>query len=122
MIRFLKRHFAVRSYFWRLSPELSRRFGKKNYYSIADVATAAQRGSFDIAFIAYAHAMYCCRSDFDAHYGPMHVACTYDGLRNVIARRYFDGATGFDALNILRRTTSPRENEYDFTEGVIDGD
>jgi hypothetical protein len=112
MIHLLKRRRAVHSYFWGLSQELSHRFGKKNCYSIAEVTTAAQHGTYDMAFIAYAHGMYCSRTDFDAHYGPMHVACTYDGLREVIGRRFFAGATGFDAMNVLLRATPPRENEY----------
>ena len=118
MIRHLKRRSAIGSYFWRLSQAVSRRFGKKNHYSIAEVSKAAEGGSFDIAFIAYAHAMFCSRDDFDAYYGPLQVACTYDGLRRTIARRFFGGATGFDAANILLRADSPMEREYDFTDSA----
>jgi len=99
MFRSLKRRRAVGSYFWRLSPALCRRFGKKNAYTVAEVSRVAQDGSFDMAFIAYAHAMFCSREEFDLHYGPLCLACTYDGLREAVARRFFSGATGFDALN-----------------------
>ena len=118
MIRYLKRRLAIGNYFWRLSQAVSRRFGKKNHYSIIEVSTTAKAGSFDMAFIAYAHAMFCSRDDFDAYYGPLRVACTYDGLRRTIARRFFGGATGFDAANILLRADSPKEREYDFTENA----
>jgi len=118
MIRYLKRRLAIGSYFWRLSKAMSHRFGNKNHYSIAEVFTTANGGSFDMAFIAYAHAMFCRRDDFDAYYGPLRVACTYDGLRRTIARRFFSGATGFDATNILLRAGSPMEREYDFTDSA----
>jgi hypothetical protein len=88
MIRFWKRHRAIGSYFWRLSQELTRRFGRKNYYGIEEVCRAAQEKKFDMAFIAYAHAMFCSRGDFDSHYGPMQLACTYAGLREVVAYRF----------------------------------
>ncbi len=118
MIRQLKRRFAIGSYFWRLSQELARRFGRKSHYSVESVSKTAEGGGFDMAFIAYAHAMFCRRSDFDDYYGPLQVACTYDGLRRPVARRFFGGATGFDATNILLRADSPKEREYDFTDSA----
>ena len=117
MIRQLKRRSAIGSYFWRLSQALARRFGKKSHYSTEEVSKAAEAG-FDAAFIAYAHAMFCTREDFDAYYGPLRVRCTYDGLRGSVARRFFDGATGFDATNILLRADSPKEREYDFSQNA----
>ena len=118
MIRFFKRHRALGSYFWRLSGELSGRFGRKHYYSVAEVSKAAQDRNFDLAFVAYAHAMFCSRCDFDAHYTPLHVACTYDGLRAVVARRFFEDATGFDAVNVLMRAEAPKDREYAFSQNA----
>jgi hypothetical protein len=115
-MRLLRRRSAVHSYFWLLSQELCRRFGKKDCYGIEEVTTAAREGRFEMAFLAYAHGMFCGRAEFDAHYGPMRVACTYDGVRQVVARRFFDGATGFDAMTILHRATPPRQEEYNFTQ------
>src|SRR5258706_7877848 len=45
MIRFINRSLAIRSHVWKLSQELLRRFGKKHYYSIAEVSDAARRAS-----------------------------------------------------------------------------
>ncbi len=118
MFRSLKRRRALGRYFWRLSQELWRRFGKKNAYAIDEVSRVAQEGNFDMAFIAYAHAMFCSREDFDAHYGPLRLACTYDGMRESVARRFFSGATGFDALNILIRAGPPLDREYAFTQNA----
>jgi hypothetical protein len=115
MIRLLKRRAAIGSYFWRLSPALARRFGRKNRYSIAEVSKTAE-GEFNPTFIAYAHAMFCTRKDFDAHYEPLRVRCSYDGLRRPVARRFFKGATGFNAANILLRADSPKEREYRFAQ------
>jgi hypothetical protein len=118
MIRHLKRRFAIGNYFWRLSQALSRRFGKKSHYSIEEVSKTAEGGKFDMTFIAYAHAMFCRRDHFDKYYGPLQVACTYDDLRQRIARRFFDGATGFDAMTILLRTETPKDREYNFSQSA----
>jgi hypothetical protein len=107
------RRSAIEDYVWSLSQELSRHFGTKKYYSVEEVNRIAGGSGCRMAYIAYAHAMFCSRSDFDAYYGPLRVACTYDGLRDVIARRYFDGARGFDAATVVRLATPPREEEYD---------
>jgi len=120
MFRLLKRRFAINSYFWRLSQALPRRFDRKNYYSIAEVSRTAEDGHFNMAFIAYAHAMFCRREDFDAHYLPLGVSCSYDSLRETIARRFFDGATGFDAMNILIRAETPMTREYTFSQGSME--
>lgn len=118
MIRQIKRYFAIGKYFWKLSQVLARRFGRKNYYEVAEVSKVAADEGFDMAFIAYAHAMFCQREAFDAYYEPLRVACTYDGLRRLVARRFFSGAMGFDALNILIRAGSPLEREYSFSQSA----
>lgn len=106
------RRTAIEDYVWSLSQELSRHFGPKKYYSVEEVSRMAGESGCRMAYIAYAHAMFCSRADFDAYYGPLRVACTYDGLRDVIARRYFNGAWGFDAATVVRLATPPREEEY----------
>jgi hypothetical protein len=103
MIRHIKRYLAIRSYMRQLSRELARRFDKRSHYSIEMVTQAVQRGGLSPAFIAYAHAAYCTKEDFDTHYLPLQVACTYRGLRQTIARRYFSGQTDFDAKTIIAR-------------------
>jgi hypothetical protein len=94
---------AIRSYMLRLSRELVRRFGKQPHYPVEHVTQAVQRGGLSAAFIAYAHAAFCKRTDFDAHYEPLGVACSYQGLRRTIARRYFSGDIDFDAKTIISR-------------------
>jgi hypothetical protein len=101
MIRLIKRRIAINNYVWKLSQELLRRFGKKHYYSIEEVTQAARGASFRIAFLSYAHAIFCSRADFDAYYVPLRVACTYDGLRAFVSRRYFGGVRDFDAASIV---------------------
>ena len=103
MIRQLKRYLAIRSYMHRLSRELLQRYDKRSYYSVEMVTHAVQRGGLSTAFVAYAHAAFCSEQDFEAHYKPMHVACTYHGLRQTIAKRYFSGRSDFDAKAIISR-------------------
>jgi len=103
MIRHIKRYLAIRSYMLRLSRELMRRFGKQPHYTVEHVTQAVQRGGLSAAFIAYAHAAFCKQTEFDAHYVPLGVACSYQGLRRTIARRYFSGDMEFDAKTIISR-------------------
>jgi hypothetical protein len=101
MIRHLKKYLAIRSYVRRLSQDLERRFDWRHYYSIEQVRQAAERGRFSTAFMAYAHAAFCNAQDFTNYYGPLGVACNYEGLRRTIARRYLSGKMNFDAETII---------------------
>jgi hypothetical protein len=58
MIRLIKRRLAIRSYVFKLSQALPRRFGKKNFYSIEQVTKTASGANLQMAFIAYAHAIF----------------------------------------------------------------
>jgi hypothetical protein len=103
MLRHIKRYFAIRSYVYRLSQELVRRFGKRSFYSVEHVTQAVQRGKFSAAFIAYAHATFCSETDFEAHYKPLGVSCSYQGLRRTVGLRYFSGQLDFDAATVITR-------------------
>ena len=104
MLRFIKRRVAIRSYVLKLSQELFRRFGKKHYYTVDEVTQVAQRAGFKLAFIVYAHAIFCTRKDFDSYYGLLKLKCTYDGLRMIVSRRYFGNVRDFDAASIINAT------------------
>ncbi len=103
MIRHIKRYLAIRSYVFRLSQDLVRRFGKQSFYSVEQVTQAVQRGGFSTAFIAYAHAAFCRQTDFDAYYQPLKVSCNYHDLRHIISRRYLSRQLDFDAKTIVDR-------------------
>jgi hypothetical protein len=111
------RRSAIDDYVWGLSQELSRHFGTKTHYSVDEVRRVASESGYNMAYIAYAHAMFCSRRDFNDNYGPLGVACTYEGLRDTISRCYFDGVSGFDAATVVRCARPPREEEYDFHQG-----
>lgn len=103
MIRHVRRYLAIRSYMLRLSRELMCRFGKQRHYPLEHVTQAVQRSDLSATFIAYAHAAFCTQADFDTHYDPLGVSCTYQGLRSTIARRYFSGCLDFDGKSIISR-------------------
>lgn len=107
---------AIESYVWHLSQELRRRFGDRQYYSVEQVSHAARLAGITKVFIAYAHAMFCDRVAFDSYYTPLRVACTYDGLRTAVGRRYFDGATNFNGATIVRMARALYEGETTFTD------
>ena len=127
MIRHIKRYLAIRDYAQRLSLDLVRRFGRRSFYSVEQVTKAVQGGQFSEAFIAYAHASFCSRSDFDQHYGPLKVACSYDGLRHVVARRFLSARTGFNAETLYHRFRQTNDHGHgygDYTQadsGAVSG-
>lgn len=113
MLRFIKRRLAIRSYVWKLSQELSRRFDKKHCYTIEEVTKSAQGAGLRMAFLSYAHAIFCSREEFDAYYAPLQLRCTYDGLRVVVSRRYLSGVRDFDAADIINATKHTQEGRFE---------
>jgi len=102
MIRQIKRHFAISAYARGLSQELARRFGLRPHYTIEEVNHTVCVAGFSAVYLAYAHAMFCSRADFVSYYEPLHVCCTYDGLRRAVSLRFFDVRTDFNASNVIR--------------------
>src|SRR4051812_15024981 len=107
MLRAIKRYLAIRQYVRRLSQELARRFGRKTFYSIDEVTKAVARGGFTNVYIAYAHAAYCSPQEFKNYYDALGVNCTFEGLRQTIAKRYLNGRTDFDASTLFRKFSGP---------------
>ena len=119
MIRYIKRYLAIRSYMRRLSQDLVRRFDTHPFYPVEHVTQAVQRGGFSAAFIAYAHAAFCSQADFDAHYQPLGVSCSYQGLRRTIARRYLSGRLDFDAETIICKYRLGDFSRTEFSESHL---
>lgn len=109
VIKLIERHHVLHSYIWKLSVELLERFGKKSYYTVDEVTHTCRVAGFDMTFLPYAHALYSTRADFDAHYVPLNVPYTYDGLRRIVSRRFFHGVLDFDAERITGYVTSNEE-------------
>lgn len=117
--RFGAERSAIEDYVWRLSQELWRHFGTRTFYTVAEVNRVAGESGLNMTFIAYAHAMFCSRADFDAYYKPLRAPYTYDQLRAVISHRYFDGAFGFDAATVVR-FARPNQTDADHQHWIHD--
>jgi|ERR1035437_1310322 hypothetical protein len=102
ILRLFKRRKAIKSFVFKLPIELGRRFGEKRFYSLEEVGRRLEEGKYDKAFSAYAYALLCSRSSFDAYFSQLNVKCTYDGLRKFVAKKYFKGIIDFDASSIIR--------------------
>ena len=86
MFRNIKQRLAIKSYIMELSLELFSRFGKKHYYTIDQVTQTVQRAGLKTAYLAFAYALFCSRSDF---------------RRAKVSRMYFGDVSDFDAANII---------------------
>lgn len=115
--RWGRRSSAIDDYVWGLSQELSRRLGPREYYTVSAVTDIATRSGYSLAHLPYAHALFCCRADFEAYYRSREVACAYDRLRSKIVRRYFGGVRGVNAASVIHFTKPPQDEEYSFYEG-----
>lgn len=102
LFRLIKRRRAIKRFVRQLPLDLQRRFGEKQHYSLEEIDRGTASEDYDRRFVAFAHALFCSRQDFDLYYGPLKVNCTYDGLRAFVAQRYFRGVTDFDACSIFR--------------------
>jgi|SRR4051812_30340877 hypothetical protein len=112
MIRQIRRYFAIRDYALRFAPELVKRWGTQRFYTLDQVTQASLASGFGKDFVAYAHAIFSSRADFDAYYRPLRLRCSYDGLRAVVGRRYFGGVTDFDAASIIRAGHRVKDNDF----------
>ena len=100
MFRWFKRRRAIKSYVFRLSLELFRRFGQKTFYSIDNIDRVFAGGKYDKNYISYAYALFCSRAEFDSYFSQLKVNCTYDGLRKYASKKYFRGVVDFNASEI----------------------
>jgi hypothetical protein len=116
MIRQIKRYFAINAYVYRLSQEMARRFEVQNYYTIDQVTHTVEVAKFSKVFLAYAHAMYCSRTDFNAYYEPLQVRCNYDDLRRAVARR-INALNDFNAATVICATKRASGSFYESNLG-----
>lgn len=117
MIQSVKRYLAIRSYVRRLSNDLSRRFGKRAWYTVDQVSQAVKRGKYSDEYIIYAHAAYCRLEDFESFYRASGQADRWVKLRQIISRRYLSGQFDFDAGTIYTRYRNAV-----YTRGISDED
>jgi hypothetical protein len=113
MFRWLKRNKAIKSYVYKTSLELCRRFGEKTFYSLDEVAKLFEAGKYDNTFSTYAYALFCSRADFDSYFGQLKLKCTYLGLRRVVAKKYFGGIIDFNAGAVVRFAKGVGNPSYD---------
>jgi len=119
MIRRLQQRSAIKRFVKQLPLDLRRRHGMSDFYSLEQMNRAVKGGPYDAAFVSYAHALFCSREEFDAHYGPLKVRATYDGHRAKVARRFFGGAKDFDAKSIIRYAGTVEGDQF-YESGIAD--
>ena len=112
MFRLLKRRRAIKTYVFRLSLELLRRFGEKTFYPMNQIDRVFEGGKYDPTFISYAYALFCSRAEFDAYFSQLKVNCTYDGLRQFASQKYFNGVIDFNASDVARFAKDYGGNSY----------
>jgi hypothetical protein len=112
MFRLIKRRKAIKSFVQRLPLELYRRFGDKRYYSFEQVNQTLENGKYDLAFSAYACALFCSKIDFESYFSALKVNCTYDGHRKFVAKKYFNGIIDFDAASLVRFAKGVGDKSY----------
>ena len=102
MLRVFRQRRAIKKIVRRLPLVIYDLFGPKNSYSVEEVNRTVERDGMDKAFAAYAHALLCKQQDFESHYAPLKLRCTYLGLRRKLAKRFFCGIIDFDAQSVYR--------------------
>lgn len=85
MIRAIKKHLAIRSYRNKLGPWLERNYGWRATYSPKQVRSGASTLNLATDSLCYAYAMFCSRSDFEAHHAASGEACDYDAMLSEVS-------------------------------------
>ena len=112
MLRHFRQRKSIKQFVKHLPLDLARRNGERRHYSLDEVTTAVKGGPYDAAFLAYAHALFCTRRDFDACYQPLKLRTSYDSLRAKVARRFFEGVCTFDAASLIRFAKGTESDSY----------
>ena len=112
LLRIFRQRRAIKQFVKRLPLDLQKRFGEKRHYDLAEVSKVVESGQYDMAFVAFAHALFCSRDDFNAYYEPLRIRTTYDELRDKVASRFFGGVSDFDAASLFRFAKDIRSNHY----------
>jgi hypothetical protein len=94
MIRAIKRPLAIRSYRNKLGPWLEQHYGWRASYS-PQVSLGASTLSLATDPLCFAYAMFCTRSDFEAHHAATGESCDYDGMRAEIFGIESSGEAGW---------------------------
>ena len=84
MINAIKKRLAIRSYRNKLGPWLEQNFGWRATYSPKQVRSGVSTLGLFPDPLCYAYAMFCTRSDFDAHHAATGEACDYDAMQSEV--------------------------------------
>lgn len=85
MFRAIKRHLAIRGYRKKLGPWLERYYGWRGNYSPKQVRSGVSTLGLAAGPICYAYAMFCTRSDFDAHHAAIGESCDYAAMHSEVS-------------------------------------
>lgn len=72
---------------------LVRNYGRRQYYSTAQVKYAARRSSYDMDWSCWALSLYTSPSDFKAYHAAIGETCDYGSMRSQMTSAITDGAS-----------------------------
>ena len=96
IIDWIKKCNAKKNIARKLPRILKKNYGRHKQYTKAQIDRACSSAKIPVAYNQYAHAMYMSRERFRENCGD---EATYDSLRSEMAESFYDGNTGFIAIN-----------------------
>ena len=96
ILKKIRKYFVLRSYAKKLGPLLSKRYGKRKYYTAKQVRKTVDDSRFDPVLICYAYATYLTRKEFRRVHEEMGEECDYDSMRGEVCDKFYGGDQGFN--------------------------
>jgi hypothetical protein len=95
MLRWIRKHLALRAYRRRLGPALVLKYGKQKTYSIDQVRETATAVRLDLDYICYGYAAHCASDAFSAHHTEIGQHCDQQAMREEMGWWYADPVEHF---------------------------
>ncbi len=97
---------AVGSYLNTLGPALQDQHGAQPHYTPNQVHDAVLGQALSIDYICWAYMLFCSPADFSTLHAGTAELCDAGVMREAVAETFFNGNTGFDALELAGSITS----------------
>ncbi len=92
---------AIKSYLKKLPRLLAKDYGRSKIYTPMQVKKTIERSKLNTRYVCYGISIFSGREAFDLYHQEIGESCSYDGMRSVIAEKYFDGNSEFGISDVI---------------------
>jgi len=118
MFNYFFKKRKIKKYAKKLPHDLKSHYGRKPYYSRAEVDASIQRkrmglgGAVVVTDNCYAYAMYCSPEEFKEIHENAGVYCDYSAMRSEVSEVVFGGTSDFSFSTLLDTAPAPGTSSF----------